>query len=384
MGVSCAAPCPPPKLRHGSRREPQERGAPSTTDIGGTWHQQWVLSEASRSLLQAAQAGDVAGAERSLKGLAVPDCCDSAGLTPLHAAAGGGNAEIVRLLLQRKASPDAPGGPLFDGPPACLAARRGHVESLQHLVAARARLDGSGSADRWTPLHHAAAQGHVKCVSVLLAGHPTTAKVNERGGLRNTIATHQDLLANRADAHGRLPLHVAAARAQADCVEVLIRQGHTLLDEVDADGDGALHMAARASTERGAVAVCDLIGLARADINLRAAEGETALHVAAEKGRARLCTVLLGHRADACVVEAAAGRTALHCAAHAQSHEACSALLAGRADPHLLDATHSTPLMRARSEECKAVLGVVMRGNERHRYALTHDIMEIDGGGLAH
>lgn len=358
-----------------------ERPALDTTDLDSLWHRQWLLSETSRVLLEAARTGDTPEVARSLDGLAKPDCCDTAGLTPLHAAAGRGFAEIVRLLLDKRATPDAPGGPLFNGPPSCLAASRGHADCLQLLVEADAHLEARGGESNWTPLHFACAEGHPKCARVIMDGCPHTTKVHENRYGEHHVHEPLDLIANMRDSRGRLALHEAALRQNPACVDMLIKGGFPSHDERDAAGDGALHLAASGPVEDAGTVVCELLIASKASPNLAAANGETALHIAARLGRPRMCTVLLVHGADPGAAEASQRFNPLHLAAQKGSTTACAALLEGRADPHLVDARKNTPLMVSQSLECSAVLCGAMRVNERNGYAVT----DADGGGeLAH
>jgi ankyrin repeat protein len=64
-----------------------------------------------------------------------PNASDSIGVTPLHAAAANGHADVVKLLLEREADPSIrhKGGKT----PLDLAVEYGHHETLQILTSRR-------------------------------------------------------------------------------------------------------------------------------------------------------------------------------------------------------------------------------------------------------
>jgi len=355
-----------------------------STSLDGTWHRQHVLSGASRALLEAVKAGDARLAQSLLLDLAVPDCCDATGLTPLHAAAAQGRADIARLLLDSYADVAAPVGPVFDGPPAALAARSGHAECLEVLLLARASPEAPSGPAGQTCAHRASAEGHTECLRCVLRAHAPTTKVVLRGGVEETLLEYDDLIANFSDGDGRLPLHLAAARGHVPCVEVLIREGFSLLNELDANGDAAIHLAAVTPRENTAAEICRLIAYAGGDVDVCDARQRTPLHIAAARSRVSVCHVLLCRMANVQAVEAVHGRTPLHSASRAGCAEVCAQLLQAHADPYALDHLQGTPLMCSRSGTCGMVLAEKMRRAERKSYSFSAGIASLDnGGGLA-
>lgn len=277
----------------------------------------------------------------------------------------------MRLLLEHAATVDAPGSLIFDGPPGAIAAKRGHVECLQQLLSARAAPESTACAEASSCVHLAAAGGHVGCLRLLLAAHKATARVAERGAVRETIYEVGDLVSNCPDANGRLPLHAASAEGHAACLEVLIREGFSLLDEVDVEGDGAIHIAALASDEQAGAEMCRHIAEAGGDVNLKTACDDTALHLAAERGRVEICKVLLGSAADTNAVEAVTGRTPLHLAARIGDAGLCVQLLLARADAHALDSLQGTAWTCASSPRCRELLFGAVWEAERQCYEIT-------------
>lgn len=355
-----------------------------STHVGDLWHRQYELSEASRALLTAARAGDRFLVEKQLGRLGKPNCCNAAGLTPLHAATELGRADLVLLLLEHHADVGAPPGPSFDGPPIALASHRGYLGCVEALLAAHASPKATSNPYDSTCVHRAAAEGHAQCIRVLLAAHPPTSKAVGAGGLERTILRHGDLIANFQDANERLPLHRASAPGHCECVDLLIREGFSLLDERDFDCNAALHLAALTLDEQRAAAIADALLHARGDANVRDAQQRTALHLAAGASRAQVTAVLLRHAADVGAAEARRGRTPLHVAARSGAREVCAQLIAARADVRACSRDGSgTPQMCA-APACQEVLAAAMRRAERGTYFWRRDLLDVDaGGGLA-
>ena len=98
---------------------------------------------------------------------------------PLNLACQYGSIAIASLLLQRNAGilPDAEG--LY---PQHLLARSGqHPEALLMLEQYGADLDQPDKLYQWTPLFHAAAEGRVKCLQILLQRHVDVKILDEKG-----------------------------------------------------------------------------------------------------------------------------------------------------------------------------------------------------------
>ncbi|KAF1970532.1 hypothetical protein BU23DRAFT_511455 [Bimuria novae-zelandiae CBS 107.79] len=98
---------------------------------------------------------------------------------PLNLACQWGSMEIVELLLQRNPEmlPDAEG--LY---PAHLVARSGkNPQMLLLLKKYGADLDQPDKLYQWTPLFHAASEGHVECLKTLLQCQVDVGAVDEKG-----------------------------------------------------------------------------------------------------------------------------------------------------------------------------------------------------------
>ena len=88
-------------------------------------------------------------------------------VSPLFAACGNGHLRAAELLLEARASFDAP---CQDGESALLVcAKEGHADVLQLLIDARARFHGVYQRHpNFTPLYFAASRGHAAAVATLL------------------------------------------------------------------------------------------------------------------------------------------------------------------------------------------------------------------------
>ncbi|CAN0260629.1 unnamed protein product [Lampetra planeri] len=169
------------------------------------------------------------------------------------------------------------------------AARTGNVAAVEKLLASRRGLgsatvqalpglltsiwrgpavncvDSSG----YTPLHHAALNGHKEVVLRLLQHEAST---------------------NVADAKGCFPLHLAAWRGDADIVRILIEHGPSRSppNQQNHDNETALHCAA----QYGHTAVVRLLLEELTDPTMRNARFETPLDLAALYGRLDVVTLL--------------------------------------------------------------------------------------------
>lgn len=160
------------------------------------------------------------------------------GFTPLAIASAAGNAPLVSLLLEKSASV-AMGSIGRAELPLHHAANFGHRLVCQLLAepARKAGVVDVPNSTGYTPLHLTASSGHAPCLRVLLTqradvstrnrshGQDTAMHAAARGDHEMVLET---LLAHEADVNatdtlGRSPLHIAAGRANGDCVSLLLR-----------------------------------------------------------------------------------------------------------------------------------------------------------------
>uniref|UniRef100_A0A1X7UNN6 SH3 and multiple ankyrin repeat domains protein 3 n=1 Tax=Amphimedon queenslandica TaxID=400682 RepID=A0A1X7UNN6_AMPQE len=135
-------------------------------------------------------------------GGAIIDFRGSAGLTPIHRAAIGGNTQALKILLSFGASPnytDVKGTtPLYH------AAIMGDDVTVCELLLKNNSIVGNTDIIGWTELHQIAKHGHVHMIDALLAYAADINAVNKAG---NT------------------PLHVAAQHGQLDAAIHLLKRG---------------------------------------------------------------------------------------------------------------------------------------------------------------
>ncbi|XP_020589238.1 ankyrin-3-like [Phalaenopsis equestris] len=191
------------------------------------------------------------------------DSTDAQGQSLLHLAIARSRADMVQLILEFGADVEARSS--AGRSPLESAAAIG--EALMLLARGASTRRSSGSS--WSPLHHAAAGGHLEVLRILLLK-----------GAQPDVAAPD----------GRTPLHIAAEERRRDCVTALLAAGARGDAPAGATGNTALHMAAAVGDEATARILVEkgCAGLKEA----RNAAGKTAYDLAAEEGHARLLGLL--------------------------------------------------------------------------------------------
>ncbi|CAK9058945.1 Ankyrin-2 (ANK-2) (Ankyrin-B) (Brain ankyrin) (Non-erythroid ankyrin) [Durusdinium trenchii] len=224
----------------------------------------------------------------------------------LHLAARFNHVEVLRLLLDARASCDQTTSN-WGETALILAARRGFVESARCLLKSGATRDHARTDRGATALHYAAGGGHLEFV-ILLVEHQASVDL-EMTGL----------------SAGMTAAHVASAAGRVEVLRWLLQNGATkALSPTPMSG---LHMAADCSRlEVAHLLVEHLVGH-RATLDGTMACGETALHLAAASGSVDIVRLLLdsGASHDAKTV---AGFTPWHFASHRGHIEAARVLRA--------------------------------------------------------
>lgn len=280
------------------------------------------------------------------------DWASDAGCTALHLAARAGHRSVVQLLLAEGASLDK-----RDRRNATVTHHAaGHPEILAILLEAGAPVEGRTRQGR-TVLHWAAAADDDTSVRILLdrgarpnhadAGGETPLHLAARHASAQTIAalTHA-ADPNASDRLNVRPLHVAVARRDEECedvVRVLLMAGADP-NAADSRGRTTLHEAAR--TGRG-TCLAQLVTKG-GDVNAGDAWGTTPLHLASRHGRNELAQWLVDQGA-AVEVANAAGITPLHEAAFGAHRPLVARLVRAGADPAARDAMGRTPAAVAAS-----------------------------------
>jgi ankyrin repeat protein len=220
-------------------------------------------SSPDAALLAAARAGDEAAARTAIEAGASPACVADDGATPLHAAAEGGHAAVLEVLLGQEGGKlldvnarDARGRtPLHAAVGACAHAYWPR-EALLLLLrrGADAGVHVTGTRGGSTPLHAACEANDTEFVAAALVACPSAVHARgerdfsllhaaARGGAADCITLLLDGGADVAAAHGRCDgwtaLHVAACVHSEACITTLLARGADLRAQ-DTFGDMAV------------------------------------------------------------------------------------------------------------------------------------------------
>jgi ankyrin repeat protein len=218
---------------------------------------------------------------------------DNEGLTELHLAARHGQENKVAELIDTapfliaETDQDTGGTPLHE------AAKSGHVEVVEMLLARGASVD---SRNRYgeTPLFLAAAWGHNTVARRLLECGADPCACNGEG------RSPQDVVASRSDVAMwemlvGLRLRRAAARGDVAGVRAALVEDASCVSLSDPEtGDTALHLAARCGGRDTVIAIMDHVGLhVQGDgvsdmdrlLRIRNRAGDEPLHAAARAGQ---------------------------------------------------------------------------------------------------
>ncbi|KAG8506151.1 Ankyrin repeat and SOCS box protein 10 [Galemys pyrenaicus] len=235
----------------------------------------WSLTyeeELTTPLHVAASRGHAEVLKLLLRRRARPDCAPG-GHTALHEACAGGHATCVRVLLAAGADPNIPDQ---DGKrPLHLCRGPGALECAELLMRFGASVDGRSEEDDETPLHVAARLGHVELAELLL----------QWGACSNAHdAEGWTLLLAACDV--RCPSPVTAAATAARCLQLchLLLAAGADADAADRDQQRPLHAACR----RGHAAVVGLLLSCGASANAMDYGGHTPLHCALQGPAAAL------------------------------------------------------------------------------------------------
>lgn len=265
---------------------------------------------------------------------------DNEGLTELHLAARNGQENRVAELIDAapfliaETDDDTGGTPLHE------AAKSGHVDVVEMLLARGASVD---SRNRYgeTPLYLAAAWGHSSVARRLLECGADPGACNGEG------ESPQDVMATRSDVAMwemvvGLRIRRAAARGDVAGVRAALLDDASCVSLADPEtGDTALHLAARCGGRDTVIAILDHVGLH--------------VHVGSDDGLSNAGRLLRARNRG--------GDEPLHAAARAGQNEAIQALLhaPALADPDAPNGDQDGAIHVAASEGWTETLRVLVQ-----------------------
>ncbi|XP_078477572.1 uncharacterized protein LOC144738416 isoform X1 [Lampetra planeri] len=340
-----------------------------------------TMLQCEKEFHEAAKRNDVDEMEKLLKKVKV-DAKNMRDQTALHFAAGSGQEDAVKLLLERKANVDK--ADKYGMNPLLIAAWFGHLEVLKRLVNGGGRVS-SQNKNGLNILHCAAQRGHVETVTYtlesledlgiegktnaektpyLLAAEYGQLAVLEllmdykcaqdvSDGEKNTAihlaAKNGHMLSlehllekgpgrtldfvNSQNVNGNTALHLAAEGGHLECVRMLLDcEAICDINALNNESMNALHMAAKHGHEQIAKLLID----ETIDINAISTKQASPLHLAVQNNYPIIVTFLVEAEANINLVDCR-NQTALHIAAETGFQESADLLLAAGTDLVVLD-----------------------------------------------
>ena len=287
------------------------------------------------------------------------DLGDNQGRSPLYLASYSGKSDCVSLLLENGAMVTRYGS-TCDLTPVHVAAAQGHVETLRLLLdntEEASVVDTPATSVSATPLMLATYPGHVSCVQLLLQyGSNIRARdISGRSAVMWAVFAGQEecvrILLSAAgsdtcyDTRGRSPHHVAAAHGQVIVLGTLLSSSVKEVSLADNDGFTPVHYAAYYGQEGTLDMLLQTEACRLQNDNI---SSFSPLHCAMVSGSEQCLQLLLSADSQAAVNSAdAAGFTPLHIAAAKNLQNSSKLLISKGADINAKDAKSRTPIMLA-------------------------------------
>ncbi len=201
---------------------------------------------------------------------------------------------------------------------------------MQLLLDAGADVNAVGTSVSFTPLHIAAAKGHVAVLACLIARKADVRVM---------------------DAEGRAPLHIAGESGQQAAVESLLRAKVPGDQKQKRTDRTAMHLAAM-KDHPGVLKTLLAHGAA---VDALDSEGQSALDVAAGEGSLQAARALIAGKANINLATTSGKSTPLHLAVAADEIEMVKFLLANKANPNAKNDDGLTPYDLANLAEMKQI-----------------------------
>ncbi|XP_075067758.1 uncharacterized protein LOC142158058 [Mixophyes fleayi] len=248
------------------------------------------------------------------------DCQNGEGQTPLHVAAWEGDEVTVKLLHQYKANPNITD--TMDRSPLHVAAERGHTALVEILTEKFRANVLARTKDGDTLLHIASQCGHPETALAFLKKGVLLHMPNKSGAVclhaaarRGHTAVVKALLQKGAHVDARTKenytaLHIAVESCKPQVVQTLLGFGAQVQPKGGKAEETPLHITAKI---KDGEKVAEILLKSGADVNMDRANGETALHVAAQYGNVKMITALINEGGEV-AWQSKARENALHTA----------------------------------------------------------------------
>ncbi|MDP2437793.1 MAG: ankyrin repeat domain-containing protein, partial [archaeon] len=299
--------------------------------------------------------------------------------TPLYKAVLKGNCEVVKLLVEAGASR----GFVMNGGFSLMyaAAEFGYLEIVELLFSLGCAFDLPNSIDGATPLYMAAQNGHLEIAKRLIeAGANTQVLFKESHSLLYVAAEHgrtkmiRYLLGapgnadpNRASQDGSTPLYAAVKSRHPKVVRILIEAGADI-NHLNASGLSPIFVAA----ERGFTELVKLLlekGASGFDVP-NVVDGATPLYVAVLNGHLEVVELLVKAGASLTVVQTSSGFDLVFAAADANHNQLLRYLLSLGCSPNTVARNSYTPLYAAVKKHLWEVAEILLDGGANPNYSL--------------
>ena len=286
---------------------------------------------------------------------------------PLYYATLCGIGSLVEhLVIKRRQDPNKSHG--RQGTPLHVAAAWGHITIARFLLEYTVDVN---AWDRYTrsPLCAAEKSGNLEIAQLLLCHGADAKTLDNRGNslLRKAIELQKLdfaalLLKGGANVNvlNSTLLHEAADSGSLDVAQLLLSHGADANTNIlDRQGDSPLHKAIGSHRSHN-LGVVELLLRSDADVNIRNIYNWTPLHEAARRGNCDIARLLLNHGADLNSPDAQ-GDSPLHKAVRLQKRDVVELLLKGGADINIRNVFDYAPLHVAASGENLDIVRLLLR-----------------------